>query len=319
MTAQAVSATEVSEQMESEAGVERPAHASIAFDRAAESYDATRGFPPGVGDQVVEALAPHLARPARVVEVGVGTGRIARLLLERGLPVIGVDLSRAMMDRLRRAPPRVTTARLIQGDAGALPMAAGWATAVIAVHVFHLVGDAPRAMHEALRVLNPQGVVAIGWNWHPGDSIGRRVRREWRAIVARHGADLTAPGLRNMEAPVEFFRERARRHAEILACEWPVTRSPREAIADVEKKTFSSSWVVGEEDFPACLEECRHGRAQVRRPGPSARNYADLSGTSLAMAPLKLARQPRSAFDQPAADPGEDLVPVFLPHVDHAR
>ncbi len=66
---------------------------------------------------------------------------------------------------------------------------------------------------------------------------------------------MQAPGLRNMDAPVDYFRERARRHTEILGSEWQVTRSPREAILDVEKKTFSSSWVVGEEVFPACLEE----------------------------------------------------------------
>ncbi len=255
MSAQVVSTESVRGRMAAQAGEKREGHASIAFDRAAEFYDATRGFPPGVGDRVVQAITPYLTRPARVIEIGVGTGRIARLLLERGLPVIGVDLSRPMMDRLRLAPQRAAAARLIQGEAGALPLVAGWATAVIAVHVFHLVGDAPRAMREARRVLSPQGVLAIGWNWHADDSVGRRVRRAWREIVARHGADLEAPGLRNMEAPIDYFRERARRHDEILACEWQVMRSPREAIADVEKKTFSSTWVVGEKIFPACLAE----------------------------------------------------------------
>jgi len=229
---------------------------SIAFDRAAEIYDATRGFPPGVGERVAAALAAHLVRPARVVEIGVGTGRIARLLLDLGLPVVGVDLSRPMMERLRLAQPaRSPALHLIQGDASALPLAARAATAIVAVHVFHLVGDAEAAMQEVLRVLAPQGVVAIGWNWHPADSLGRRVRRAWREIVARYGADMRAPGLREMEAHLSFFRERARRHSEILACEWQVTRTPREAIADVEKKTFSSSWVVSEDVFPACLSE----------------------------------------------------------------
>jgi ubiquinone/menaquinone biosynthesis C-methylase UbiE len=263
--------------VESQVSVRKEGRASIAFDRAAEFYDATRGFPPGVGEQVVEAILPHLARPARVVEVGVGTGRIARLLLERGLPVVGVDLSRPMMDRLRLAPPKGAAVHLVQGEAGALPLAPGWATAVVAVHVFHLVGDAPRAMGEARRVLSSQGVVAVGWSWHPGDSIGRRMRRAWREIVARHGADLEAPGLRNMEAPVDFFRERARRHTEITACEWQVMRSPRAAIADVEKKAFSSSWVVGEDVFPACLEELKAWAARefedLDRPREELRRF----------------------------------------------
>ena len=231
-------------------------HESLAFDRAAEIYDQTRGFPPGVGEKVAAALLPHLPRPARVLEVGVGTGRIARLLLNLDVPVVGVDLSRPMMDRLRDAQPAGAAAvRLIQGDARRLPLAAGAVTAVIAVHVFHLVGDAEQAMNDVLRVIASRGVVAVGWNWHPPTSIGRRVRRAWREIVAQHGADMGAPGLREMEAPVTFFRSRARRHSEILACEWHVARSPRQALEDVEKKSFSSSWVVSEAVFPVCLAE----------------------------------------------------------------
>ncbi len=233
-------------------------HGSIAFDRVAEIYDRTRGFPPGVGEQVVAALLPHLPRTARVLEVGVGTGRIARLLLNHDVPVVGVDLSRPMMDRLRGEPPAGEAGlRLIQGDAQRLPLGAHAVTAVIAVHVFHLVGDAQAAMTETLRVLRPAGMVAVGWNWHPPDSIGRRVRRAWREIVAQHGAAMGAPGLREMEAPVVFFRARARQHQEILACEWRVARSPRQALEDVEKKTFSSTWVVSEDVFPACLAQLR--------------------------------------------------------------
>ena len=233
-------------------------HESLAFDRAAEIYDQTRGFPPGVGEKVVAALLPHLPRPTHVLEVGVGTGRIARLLLNLGVPVVGVDLSRPMMDRLRDEPPAGGAGlRLVQGDAQRLPLAAGAVTAVIAVHVFHLVGDAQRAMMDALRVIASPGVVAVGWNWHPPDSIGRRVRRAWREIVAQHGAEMGAPGLREMEAPVTFFRARARQHNEILACEWRVAQSPRQALEDVEKKTFSSTWVVNEAVFPVCLAQLR--------------------------------------------------------------
>ncbi|OGO49526.1 MAG: hypothetical protein A2Z30_05525, partial [Chloroflexi bacterium RBG_16_64_43] len=246
--------------------VESGRHESLAFDRAAATYDQTRGFPPGVGEKVAAALLPHLPRPGHVLEVGVGTGRIARLLLNLGVPVVGIDLSRPMMDRLRGVQPAGPAAvRLVQGDARRLPLAARAVTAVIAVHLFHLVGDAEQAMNDVLRVIAPRGVVAVGWNWHPPDSIGRRVRRAWREIVAQHGADMGAPGLREMDAPVKFFRGRARRYAEIQACEWHVERTPRQALEDVEKKTFSSSWVVGEAVFPVCLAEL-HAWAERELP-----------------------------------------------------
>jgi SAM-dependent methyltransferase len=54
-------------------------------------------------DAAVEALAA-LAGPGPVLELGVGTGRLAIPLARRGLTVIGVDGSQAMLDRLAAKP-----------------------------------------------------------------------------------------------------------------------------------------------------------------------------------------------------------------------
>ena len=58
-------------------------------------------------DDVVEATAAFLAELAgdgRALEFGIGTGRIALPLARRGVPVHGIDLSRAMTARLRAKP-----------------------------------------------------------------------------------------------------------------------------------------------------------------------------------------------------------------------
>jgi len=52
---------------------------------------------------VVEFLA-DLAGNGRALEFGIGTGRIAIPLHERGVPVHGIDLSEAMLDHLRAKP-----------------------------------------------------------------------------------------------------------------------------------------------------------------------------------------------------------------------
>jgi len=67
---------------------------------------------------VVADLAGDIAgasRVGRVLELAVGTGRLARPIAARGLDVHGVDTSAAMLDRLRRADPegRVT---IVLGD-----------------------------------------------------------------------------------------------------------------------------------------------------------------------------------------------------------
>jgi SAM-dependent methyltransferase len=54
-------------------------------------------------EPAVDALA-ELAAGGRALELGIGTGRIALPLARRGVPVHGIDLSRAMVARLRAKP-----------------------------------------------------------------------------------------------------------------------------------------------------------------------------------------------------------------------
>src|SRR5579859_621323 len=60
-------------------------------------------FEPASVDPVVEVLA-ELAGDGRALELGIGTGRVALPLARRGVPVHGIDLSRAMVARLRAKP-----------------------------------------------------------------------------------------------------------------------------------------------------------------------------------------------------------------------
>ena len=70
---------------------------------AARYDDDTEMFDPAVVDPAVEFLA-GLAGDGRALELGIGTGRIALPLARRGVPVHGIDLSQAMVARLRAKP-----------------------------------------------------------------------------------------------------------------------------------------------------------------------------------------------------------------------
>ncbi|MFI6284514.1 class I SAM-dependent DNA methyltransferase [Streptomyces sp. NPDC051018] len=74
-------------------------------ERVASGYDQSEGdmFEPGVLDPAVDFLA-GLADGGRALELGIGTGRIALPLARRGVEVHGIDLSRAMVARLRAKP-----------------------------------------------------------------------------------------------------------------------------------------------------------------------------------------------------------------------
>ena len=58
---------------------------------------------PAVVEPIVDFLA-ELAGDGRALELGTGTGRIALPLAARGVPVHGIELSRAMTARLRPQP-----------------------------------------------------------------------------------------------------------------------------------------------------------------------------------------------------------------------
>jgi SAM-dependent methyltransferase len=74
-------------------------------ERVAARYDESAAdmFDPAVVEPVVDVLA-ELAGDGRALELGIGTGRIALPLAARGVPVHGIELSKAMVARLRAKP-----------------------------------------------------------------------------------------------------------------------------------------------------------------------------------------------------------------------
>src|SRR5262245_42494189 len=73
-------------------------------EQVAAAYDeSSEIFEPGAVDATVEVLA-RLAGGGRALELGIGTGRIALPLARRGVAVHGIELSRAMVARMRAKP-----------------------------------------------------------------------------------------------------------------------------------------------------------------------------------------------------------------------
>ena len=74
-------------------------------EHVAARYDESSAemFDPAVVEPVVEVLV-DLAGDGRALEFGIGTGRVALPLAQRGVPVYGIELSKAMVARLRAKP-----------------------------------------------------------------------------------------------------------------------------------------------------------------------------------------------------------------------
>lgn len=229
------------------------------FDRAADVYDQTRGFPPGIGDRVAAALVNFAGlEPAHsVLEIGIGTGRIAKPLAAALGPahhITGIDLSRRMMNRLVETfPPGVRRPDLAEADALRLPFPPETFRAIIVVHVLHLIREWPALVAEVMRVRARGGVLVGGWNHHPPESSGERIGKKFREIAAAHGVSLERQGLARFEDLLPHIP--GARAESVIAAEWVVERAPRLALQSIAERHFSSSWIVPDEIFPAVLAE----------------------------------------------------------------
>ena len=139
--------------------------AAVGFTSAVEVYEASR---PTIPAEAVDWLVGALGVGAgdAVLELGAGTGKFTRLLVERGVDVLAVEPVAAMRERLAALGGGVTA---LDAVAESLPLAPGAARAAVAVQAFHWV-DAPRALEELHRVLEPGGRIGLAWNDRDADA-----------------------------------------------------------------------------------------------------------------------------------------------------
>jgi SAM-dependent methyltransferase len=153
-----------------------PTHA-LSFGAAAAAYDR---FRPRYPEAAVRWALDGLAAPARVVDLGAGTGILTRAVLALGHDVVPVEPDPGMRAQLDAATPGVTA---LPGRAEAVPLPDGATDAVLVGQAYHWFDREP-AHAEIARLLRPGGVFAPIWNI-------RDERVDWVAELSRiaHLAD----------------------------------------------------------------------------------------------------------------------------------
>ncbi len=157
-------------------------------------------FAPSVVDPAVDFLA-GLAGEGEALEFGIGTGRIALPLAQRGVRVKGIDLSEAMVERLR-AKPGGAEIQVEIGDFATTTIAGSFTLAYLVFNTINnlTTQDAQVACFEnAAAHLEPGGcfVIEVGvpnlQRLPPGETV-----RPFRVTPTRLGFDeydIAAQGL----------------------------------------------------------------------------------------------------------------------------
>lgn len=225
------------------------AEESVKFDRAAEFYDETRGFPPGVEAQVAALMAGagQLNENSRVLEIGVGTGRIALPLSEHVAAVYGLDLSRPMLARLnaKRGDRPVYG---VEGDAADLPFAAATFDAVIAIHVFHLMARWRESLRQIGRVLRPGALLIHAWG-------GSTLKALWEAWnLSPSALNLKSVGIQRDEYETFLPDEGWRQVGETQSITYTYPASLQTFVEWIEQRKWSSTWGMTDEQLNATVK-----------------------------------------------------------------
>jgi SAM-dependent methyltransferase len=156
--------------------------ARAGFTKGASAYE--RGRPDYPAAAIVFMAGQlGLAAGSTVVDIGAGTGKLARLLLGTGAEVIAVEPVAAMRDQFTRVLPHT---RILEGTAEVLPLTDGSADAATAAQAFHWFANA-KALAEIHRVLKPHGRLGLIWNNRNANS---GWTREVCALIEREADDL---------------------------------------------------------------------------------------------------------------------------------
>jgi ubiquinone/menaquinone biosynthesis C-methylase UbiE len=224
---------------------------SGSFDRAAGYYDRTRLLPEYVAKPGLEAIMVITGPEARVLDVGTGTGRISIPLLERGLDLIGCDLSPRMLLRLREKFPG---ARLTQADASELPFPKQSFDVLITAHVLHLIHTWREALREFQRVLAPGGIFLNLRTWEPvGFSMRQQLRAHWRDWLAEHGINAYLKGVKGSAELYPELQSLGAQVTEVDVIHYPITYTLGEELGRIEARVGSDTWEIPDETFSASL------------------------------------------------------------------
>jgi ubiquinone/menaquinone biosynthesis C-methylase UbiE len=225
-----------------------------SFDRVAHLYDETRGLPAHVDKQIAEAIATivrEVCASPRLLEVGIGTGRMAVPLAALGVRVAGTDISSKMVALLRQKRRDID---VVFADAARPPFRAATFDAALFVHILHLVPDQEGVLRAAVPLLRPGGKLILGFETYDG------VRLQADDVMEAIGAELIpdmTTGRGNQRRNLEAFRAVAVEAGAVVehrvAAMWRDSITARAILDSNVSRHGSGSWKISDETMHEML------------------------------------------------------------------
>jgi ubiquinone/menaquinone biosynthesis C-methylase UbiE len=198
------------------------------FDAVASSFERFRALPDGVPEAIRSAVfaATRIASPAKVLDLGAGTGRIGKAFIAAGDPYTGADTSFAM---LREFQASMKAGFLAQADGSQMPFHDGAFDMVLLMHVLSGTQDWREIVKESRRVVRTGGAVVVGHTLRAESGIDGKLKRQLRSILEEMGIPWQRPAESRHEA-LASLELHSTRYVHAEAASWSVRASAQEFL-----------------------------------------------------------------------------------------
>lgn len=217
------------------------------FEPGAATFDEQRGLPEKTGQELCEIVLTRLpaGREGRLLETGIGTGRIAAPFLAAGCRYVGLDASPAMLERCwERLGSAGGQLSLILGDMARMPIPNEAFTAVLAASVYRVATPWQIVATETSRVLTRPGFFFLIQHEVAPGSMEDVLRQRKREIFTRFSVDANQEGGATDAEVARFFIDQGATVETVQTSSWISLRTPRSCIRRFQRGSHMSdrSW-----------------------------------------------------------------------------
>lgn len=178
--------------------------------------------------KLIEALTTELQGYKDILDLGVGTGRFAEPLQKAGYRVVGVDISKRMINKAMEKGVK----NLLLADARRIPFRDKAFDVTISIHLLHLISEWRTTLEEIRRVSRYAMFSLYYARKNP-------VREAYNNLLKQYGYERSRPGKSEQD-----LRESVTPTKSLFVASYYTNADER--ILNLQQRTSSSQWEIPE-------------------------------------------------------------------------